>query len=40
MIAVFTGMSDLAIKVGVAWLTIGVIYGSYLKMERRDVLEF
>jgi amino acid transporter len=39
VLAVFTGMSSLAAKVGVSWLAAGLIYGLALKAKQRDNLE-
>ena len=38
VLAVFTGMSALAAKVGFSWLVAGVIYGIVLRTQRRDEL--
>jgi hypothetical protein len=38
VLAVFSGMSALAVKVGSAWLAAGLIYGLVLKAKRRDEL--
>ena len=38
VLAVFTGMSALAAKVGFSWLAAGVVYGIVLRRERRDEL--
>jgi amino acid transporter len=38
VLAVFTGMSGLAVKVGVAWLAAGLIYGTALKALHREEL--
>jgi amino acid transporter len=35
---VFSGMSALAVKVGAAWLVVGLIYGAVLKSKRRQEL--
>jgi amino acid transporter len=39
VIAVFSGMSALAAKVGVTWLVVGLAYGAVLKAKHRDDLE-
>jgi amino acid transporter len=38
VLAVFSGMSALAAKVGVAWLAAGVVYGLVLRIQNRDEL--
>jgi amino acid transporter len=38
VLAVFSGMSALAVKVGSAWLAVGVVYGLVLKAKRREEL--
>lgn len=38
VLAVFSGMSALAVKVGTAWLTIGLVYGLALKSMHREEL--
>jgi amino acid transporter len=38
VLAVFSGMSALAMKVGLAWLGVGMIYGLVLKLRHRDEL--
>jgi hypothetical protein len=38
VLAVFSGMSAAAVKVGVAWLAVGLIYGAVLKAMRGDEL--
>src|SRR3984893_19558549 len=38
VLAVFSGMSALALKVGFAWLAAGIIYGAVLKAKRREEL--
>jgi amino acid transporter len=38
VLAVFSGMSALAVKVGSAWLVAGLLYGSVLKAKRREEL--
>jgi amino acid transporter len=38
VLAVFTGMSALAMKVGLAWLGVGMIYGAVLRLRQRDEL--
>jgi amino acid transporter len=38
VLAVFSGMSALAVKVGSAWLVVGVVYGLVLKAKRREEL--
>jgi amino acid transporter len=38
VLAVFSGMSALAMKVGLAWLGIGMIYGLVLRLRHRDEL--
>jgi amino acid transporter len=38
VMAVFSGMSALAAKVGISWLAIGLIYGFSLRKRNRDVL--
>ena len=38
VLAVFSGMSALAAKVGVAWLAVGLVYGMVLKAKHREEL--
>jgi amino acid transporter len=38
VMAVFSGMSALAVRVGSVWLVAGLVYGAVLKAKRRDVL--
>jgi amino acid transporter len=38
VLAVFFGMSPMALKVGCTWLAVGTIYGWMLHTKRRDVL--
>jgi amino acid transporter len=38
VLAVFSGMSALAMKVGLAWLGAGMIYGLVLRLRHRDEL--
>jgi amino acid transporter len=38
VLAVFSGMSALAVKVGVSWLAVGLIYGAVLKARHREEL--
>jgi amino acid transporter len=38
VLAVFSGMSGLAVKVGSAWLAAGLLYGTILKAMRREEL--
>ena len=38
VLAVFSGMSALAAKVGVAWLIVGLLYGAFLKAKHREEL--
>jgi len=38
VLAVFSGMSALAVKVGIAWLCVGLVYGLVLKAMRREEL--
>ena len=38
VLAVFSGMSALAVKVGVTWLAVGLVYGSVLKAMHREEL--
>ena len=38
VLAVFTGMSALALKVGLTWLLGGLIYGAVLKAMHREEL--
>jgi amino acid transporter len=38
VLAVFSGMSTLAVKVGSAWLTAGLVYGLVLKAKHREEL--
>jgi amino acid transporter len=38
VLAVFTGMSGLAAKVGLTWLAAGLIYGAVLKVKNREEL--
>jgi hypothetical protein len=38
VLAVFSGMSTLAVKVGSVWLVAGFIYGAVLKAKRREEL--
>jgi hypothetical protein len=38
VLAVFSGMSALAVKVGTAWLAIGLVYGLVLKTKHREEL--
>jgi amino acid transporter len=39
VLAVFSGMSALAMKVGFAWLGMGSIYGLVLRLRHRDSLQ-
>jgi len=36
VLLVFSGMNGLAVKVGTAWLAIGLLYGAVLKAKNRD----
>jgi amino acid transporter len=36
VLLVFSGMSVLALKVGAAWLTVGLVYGAVLKTKHRE----
>ena len=38
VLAVFSGMSALAVKVGTAWLAVGLVYGLVLKAKHREEL--
>jgi amino acid transporter len=38
VLAVFSGMSALAVKVGSAWLLLGLVYGLVLKSKHREEL--
>jgi amino acid transporter len=38
VLAVFSGMSSLAVKVGSAWLSVGLVYGLVLKAKHREEL--
>ncbi len=38
VLAVFSGMSALAVKVGVTWFTVGIVYGAVLRAKHRDEL--
>jgi amino acid transporter len=38
VLAVFSGMSALAVKVGSAWLAVGLVYGLVLKAQHREEL--
>jgi len=38
VLAVFSGMSALAMKVGFAWLAAGSLYGLVLRLRHRDTL--
>jgi amino acid transporter len=38
VLAVFSGMSALAVKVGVSWLAAGLVYGAVLKAKQREEL--
>ena len=38
VLAVFSGMSALAVKVGTAWLVAGLVYGLVLKAKHREEL--
>ena len=38
VLAVFSGMSGLAVKVGVTWLAVGLLYGAVLKAKHREEL--
>jgi amino acid transporter len=38
VLAVFSGMSALAVEVGGAWLIAGLVYGAVLKAKRREEL--
>jgi amino acid transporter len=38
VLAVFSGMSPLAVKVGVTWLAVGLVYGAVLKAMHREEL--
>ena len=39
VLAVFSGMSALAVKVGSTWLIAGLLYGAVLKAKRRQELQ-
>jgi amino acid transporter len=36
VLAVFSGMSALAVRVGLTWLAVGVVYGGVLKLKGRQ----
>jgi amino acid transporter len=38
VLGVFSGMSALAVKVGTAWLAVGLVYGLVLKAKHREKL--
>jgi amino acid transporter len=38
VLAVFSGMSGLAAKVGLTWLAVGLVYGVVLKAKQREQL--
>jgi amino acid transporter len=38
VLAVFSGMSALAVKVGAGWLATGLVYGLVLKAQHREEL--
>jgi amino acid transporter len=38
VLAVFSGMSGLAVKVGITWLAVGLLYGGVLKAKHREEL--
>ena len=38
VLAVFSGMSALAVKVGLSWLLVGLVYGALLKAKHREEL--
>src|SRR5208337_2713927 len=38
VLAVFSGMSTLAVKVGTTWLAVGLVYGAVLKAKHREEL--
>jgi amino acid transporter len=38
VLAVFSGMSGPAVKVGVTWLAVGLLYGVVLKLKQREEL--
>ncbi len=38
VLAVFSGMSALAVKVGVTWFTVGIVYGAVLRAKHREDL--
>jgi amino acid transporter len=38
VLAVFSGMSALAVKVGLVWLAVGSLYGIVLKAQHREEL--
>ncbi|MCX7058915.1 MAG: APC family permease, partial [Proteobacteria bacterium] len=38
VLAVFSGMSGLATKLGLSWLAVGVVYGLVLHFKHRDEL--
>jgi hypothetical protein len=38
VLTVFSGMSALAVKVGLSWLVTGLIYGTVLEARRRQEL--
>jgi amino acid transporter len=38
VLAVFSGMSGLAVKVGITWLAVGLLYGAVLKAKHREEL--
>jgi amino acid transporter len=38
VLAVFSGMSGLAVKVGASWLAVGLVYGAALKAMHREEL--
>src|SRR5580698_6453354 len=38
VLAVFSGMSAIAVKLGLSWLAVGLVYGAVLRARRRDEL--
>jgi hypothetical protein len=39
VLAVFSGMSALAVKVGGVWLAVGLVYGVFLRARNRQELD-
>jgi hypothetical protein len=38
VLAVFSGVSALALKVGGTWLVVGLVFGTVLKFKKREEL--